>query len=268
MLIDSHCHLTYPDLAAQIDAIVQRAHDAGVRRMLTIAETPLDAQAALKLISGRPGLYLAAGIHPHNAAKCDQDDLSALADLHRGLNLAAELRQRIVAVGEIGLDFHYDFAPRDRQEEVFRYQLDLALQAERPVVVHARSAEQRVCDILADFPALAERVVFHCYSGDEHVTRRILDLGFWLSFTGVVTFKKADTVRAAARLVPRDRIMIETDAPYLSPVPVRNRRPCEPAFVAHTARYLADLRAQSLAEFAATTTANTCRFFGLPEVNT
>lgn len=265
MLIDTHCHLTFDELSPQVDAVLDRARQAGVARMITVAVTVADAQAALVLMGSRPQIFLAAGIHPHEAAAVTPDDLDALADLHRARPGDDGAGQRLVAVGETGLDFHYDFATPRQQEKLFRFQLELAGEVERPVIVHARRAEERVCDILADYPALSERVVFHCFSGGPELARRILDLGCWLSFTGVVTFKDADTVRAAARLAPSDRIMIETDAPFLSPEPIRKIRPCEPAFVAHTARCLADLRGESFDRFAATTAANAERFFKLPE---
>jgi TatD DNase family protein len=265
MLIDTHCHLTYPDLADQIGAVLDRAAEAGVGQVITIAETPADARQALELMADRPAVFLAAGIHPHNASRCTGEDREALVALHQGQWSAGEAVQRLVAVGEIGLDYHYDFAPRRVQTEVFRFQLELACQVGRPVVIHAREAEQRVCDILADYPGLADRVVFHCYSGDAATTRRILDLGFWVSFTGVVTFRNAEKTRVVARLVPAERLLVETDAPYLSPEPVRNVRPCEPAMVVHTARRLAEVRSEPLDELAATTTANARRFFNLPE---
>jgi TatD DNase family protein len=146
---------------------------------------------------------------------------------------------------------------------VFRFQIELALEVGRPIIIHARESEPRVCDILSEYAGLADRVVFHCFSGGAGLARRALDLGFWLSFTGVVTFRNADSIREAARLAPRERIMVETDAPYLSPEPVRKMRPCEPAFVAHTARFLAELRSEDFGDFAAATTANAERFFGL-----
>jgi TatD DNase family protein len=265
MLIDTHCHLTYPDLANQVDAVLHRAAEAGVGRVVTIAETPADAHQALELMATRPAVFLAAGIHPHNAGRCAPDDREALAALHREQWSEAEPAWRLVAVGEVGLDFHYNFAPRHVQVEVLRFQLELACQVNRPVVIHAREAEQPVCDILADYPALVDRVVFHCYSGDTATTRRILDMGFWVSFTGVVTFRNAEKTRAVARLVPAERLMLETDAPYLSPEPVRNVRPCEPAMVVHTARRLAEVRSEPFDTLATTTTANACRFFSLPE---
>lgn len=261
MLIDTHCHLTSPELAPQLDAVVERAVAAGVTRMITIATTPDDAEAAFRLAERVPRMFIAAGVHPHQAARSGEEGLQRLAALHDDPGRAA----RLVAVGETGLDFHYDFAPRERQESVFRRQLELAIRVNRPVVIHARKAELDVCAILTDYPALRERVVFHCFSGDAELARRILDAGWWLSFTGVITFRNAADVRAAARLAPLERIMVETDAPYLAPVPHRGRRPCEPAFAALTARFLAELRGLAYDELAAATTANAIRFFGLPE---
>jgi TatD DNase family protein len=266
MLIDTHCHLTSTELSGQADAVLERARAAGVGRVILVAVTPADARAALKLLAERPELFLVAGIHPHEAGHCGKDDLEALAGILRGEGVGAELKPRIVGVGETGLDWHYDFAPRERQEEMFLAHLALAADLHLPVVIHARLAELRVCEILADFPQLAGRVVFHCFSGDTAVARRVLDLGHFCSLTGVVTFKKADAIRATARFLPDDRILVETDAPYLSPEPVRKQRPNEPAFLVHTVRFLADLRGTDVAGLSAVTTANAVRFFGLPEV--
>jgi TatD DNase family protein len=265
MLIDTHCHLTFPDLAPQIAAVLERARAAGVTRVINVATTLAEARAGFELLADHTGVCFAAGIHPHEAARCGPDDLAALTDLFQGRWRTSVRPQRLVAVGETGLDFHYDFAPRDTQERVFRTHLELAVDASRPVVIHAREAEERVCDILADYPPLAGRVVFHCYSADVATTRRIIDQGNCVSFTGVVTFKNAATIRAAARFAPLDRIMVETDAPYLAPDPVRKVRPNEPALLVHTARFLAELRGEPTESFAAATTANAIRFFNLPE---
>ena len=265
MLIDTHCHLTFDDLAPRVGAVLERARDAGVTRVVNVATTLDEARAGLDLLTEFPNVYLVAGIHPHEAGKCTSDDLEALAALHGGQWQTDADRRRIVGIGETGLDFHYDFAPPNRQEAVFLAHLELACELQRPVVVHARQAEQRVCDILADYPQLDGRVVFHCYSQGSAVARRILDLGCRLSFTGVVTFKNAETVRESARYAPLERIMVETDAPYLSPEPVRKIFPNEPGFVAHTARFMAELRGESFEVFAAATTANAIEFFGLPE---
>lgn len=264
MLIDTHCHLTYPELGDQLGAVLQRATDAGVERIVTIATDPADARDARALVSRYPSrISYAAGIHPHEAAKVGPDDLQALSDLHHG-RWVDDGSPRPVAVGETGLDFHYDFAPPARQEEVFRFQLQLACDADKPVIIHARKAEERVCDILVEYPTLRGRVVFHCFSRGPEVVQRVDELGMWLSFTGVVTFDKSGEIPAAAKMFPIDRIMVETDGPFLSPVPVRKVRPNEPAFVVHTARYIAELRGMAIEEFAAATTANARRFFGLP----
>lgn len=270
MLIDTHCHLTYPELATQLDEVVQRAAAAGVQRIITIATSVSDAEKALKVVQTHPRVSMAAGIHPHEAGKCTSDDLQALGELHRSIpgNITPDRDRNsdLVAVGETGLDFHYDFAPPDQQERIFRAQLDIALDVDRPVIIHARKSEERVCDVLSDYPALSAKVVFHCYSADLTIARRILDMGNYLSFTGVVTFANADTVQEVAKFVPGDRFMVETDAPYLSPVPVRKIRPNEPAFAAHTARFLAELRGEPFESLAVQTTANAVRFFSLPEV--
>lgn len=264
MLIDTHCHLTFPELASQSADVIRRAHEAGVERMITIATSTADARDALALLANQPSVCMAAGIHPHEAAKITDDDLATLAELHEsGADGLAP--GRLVAVGETGLDFHYDFAPPDVQESVFRAQLDLAVRVNRPVVIHARKAEDRVCDILADYPALRDRVVFHCFSGTLAQATRIIEMGLWISFTGVVTFNNAGEVRDAACMVPADRIMVETDAPYLSPAPHRKVRPNEPALMIHTARLLAELRNQEFDDFARQTTRNAELFYSLPE---
>lgn len=265
MFIDTHCHLTSEGLIERVDDVITRAHAAGVERLITVAQDLHDAQAALELMHGRPNLYLVAGIHPHRAGQCTSADMVLLAGLVAGGDLDADVTRRIVALGETGLDFHYDFAPPARQEKVLLEHLETAVRLGRPVVIHARLAERRVCEILRGFPQLAGRVVFHCFSGDPELARDVLDVGGYLSFTGVVTFKNAAPIRAAALYVPMDRIMLETDAPYLSPEPVRKTRPNEPALMVHTARYVAELRNMELSALAAATTANAVRFFNLTE---
>jgi TatD DNase family protein len=266
MLIDTHCHLTAPEFAHQLPDVLDRAREAGVTRLITVAQEPDDARAVLDLVRQHPNLYAAVGVHPHEAGKRGTADLDAIRAMLRGKGPGSGLAPRIVAVGETGLDFYYDFATPQRQEQVFRTQLEMAQEVARPVVIHARESETRVCEILAEYPRLAGRVVFHCFSAEPTVARRALDLGCFLSFTGVVTFrKKAGMIRESARLVPLDRLMVETDAPYLSPEPVRKIRPNEPALMVHIARCLAELRGEDEAAFAAATTANAIRFFNLPE---
>ena len=264
MLIDTHCHLTFEDLAPQTDAVLARAAEAGVTRMLTVATDVADARASVRLMKDHPNVFLIAGIHPHEAARTTDEQLAAMRDLHHGRWNDEIDPRRIVAVGEIGLDFHYDFATPEQQNRLFRNMLDLSQEVRRPVVIHARRAETNVCDILDEYPALAGRVVFHCFSGDRAMARRILDKGNYLSFTGVVTFKNAAEMREVARLAPADRILVETDAPFLTPEPIRKIRPCEPAHVVHTARFIADLRNESFERFAETTTRNAESFFELP----
>lgn len=266
MLIDTHCHLTYPELAPQLPEVLERAAAAGVQRCITVATDLADVRAALQLAAVHPQIYITAGIHPHEAAKVSDADVAALADLHHGRwDLTPAQQRRIVAIGETGLDFHYDFAPPARQEEVFRAQLALAREVGKPVVIHARKSEARVLDVLADYPELRGRVVFHCFSGDPRLAERVFAAGFWLSFTGVVTFKNADALRDVVRAAPAERIMVETDAPFLTPEPHRKVRPNEPRFVRETAAQLATLRGVALAELAAQTTRNAVRFFQLPE---
>jgi len=265
MLIDTHCHLTSPELAPRVEDVLAAARAAGVERAILVAVDAADVGAGLALLRRYPNLNLVVGVHPHEAAKCDAADFAFLRDVLNGQGPAAGLRERIVGVGETGLDFHYDFAAPARQEEVFRMHLELALATQRPVVIHARESEARVCEMLAEYPALAGHVVFHCFSADPDVARRALALGCSLSVPGVVTFKKAEIIRASARLTPRARIMLETDAPYLSPEPVRKIRPNEPALLVHTARFLAEIRNEQYDDFAAATTANAVRFFGLTE---
>jgi len=206
---------------------------------------------------------LAAGIHPHQAAKVTQEDLDALADLHHGRWDFGDELKRVRAVGEIGLDFHYDFASPEQQEKLLRRQLEMAIETGRPAVIHARQSEERVCEILGEYRALEGKVVFHCFSGGPEIARRVLDLGDLLSFTGVVTFKNAGAIRESARLAPADRILVETDAPFLTPEPIRKIRPCEPAYVVHTARFLAEIRNEALDALAEATTRNAERFFGM-----
>lgn len=266
MLIDTHCHLTYDELRPQVDAVLERAAQAGVRACITVGTDLADIRCGIELSASRPQVFHAAGVHPHGAGRATENDLLALEQLHSNPTTAGLSPDRLVAVGETGLDFHYDFAPRDVQETVFRRQLELAIRVNRPVIIHARESENRVCEVLADYSALRDRVVFHCFSGGPELARRVLDMGFLLSFTGVVTFKNADSIRAAALMTPLDRMMVETDAPYLSPEPVRKIRPNEPAFVAHTARFLAALRKEEYEAFARATTGTAKRFFNLPKL--
>ena len=249
-LIDSHCHLDSSEFDADRDEVIQRALDAGVERMVAIGtgNGPPDLEAGIRLAEKYPSFYATAGIHPHDAAKAGPADYRNLASLLS--------HPKVVAVGEIGLDYHYDFSPRETQAAVFIEQMNIAAAANKPIVIHTREAWD-------DTLALIERYwtphgisgIMHCFSGGPAEARRALDLGFYLSFGGIVTFPKAVDVQAAAKEAPRDRILVETDAPYLAPVPKRGKRN-EPALVVHTARKLAELRGESVDDLCRTTTEN------------
>lgn len=255
-LIDSHCHLTFDALRGQVEAVLTRAAAAGVSQCITVATDLADADRALALSSAHRAVHVAAGIHPHESGKVSGDWDAALLEIVR--------RDDVFAVGEMGLDYHYDFSPREDQLRVFRRQLQIATDVAKPVVIHCREAQADALAVLADFPKLAG-VVFHCFTGALAEAVEILERGYWISLTGVVTFKKSEELREVARTLPADRLMVETDAPYLSPVPVRGVRPNEPAHVVHTAACIAQERRMSLSALSALATANTRRFFSLPQ---
>lgn len=254
LLIDSHCHLTSPGLCEQVGAVLERATAAGVGGCVTVGQDLADCRQALKLAAEYPGVRVAAGVHPHLAAKVPDGWDAELRQLLRD--------DHVRAVGETGLDYHYDFSDRPSQMRVFRRQLEIAVEVGKPVVIHCREADRDALGALTEFPALAG-VVFHCYSGTRALARQLFDRGYLISLTGVVTFKNAGELRLVARDAPADRLMVETDAPYLSPEPVRKVHPNEPALLVHTAACVARERGISLDELAALTTANTRRFFGL-----
>lgn len=255
MLIDSHCHLTSGELFPRIDDVLARAHAAGVTEFVTIATDLEDARRARELAARCEGIHVVCGIHPHESGKAADGWDAALDELVR--------REDVYAVGEMGLDYHYDFSDHATQQQVFRRQVELAAEVGKPIVIHCREAHEQVLKLLADCPR-PPNVVFHCFTGSEAEARQILDRGYWISLTGVVTFKRADELREVARQVPEDRLMLETDSPYLSPEPVRNVRPNEPSFLVHTASCVARARGMTLAELSARTTENTRRFFNLP----
>jgi TatD DNase family protein len=251
-VIDSHCHLTYPQLHDRIDAVLEAAAAAGVERLITIGTSIADARVAIALCARYPQVRCAVGLHPHHAAEAGPDDLARLAEL--------EGAAPVLALGEMGLDYHYDFAPRARQREVFLAQLALARRRRRPVVIHCREAVDDALAIMADFPEVP--AVFHCFTGTLPEARRIIAAGYYLGFTGIVTFPRSTELREVATWVPADRYLVETDAPYLSPQPVRKVRTCEPAFVMHTARAVAAARGIALEELDRQTTANVARLLG------
>ncbi len=253
MLIDAHCHL---DDAPDAAAVIARAKAAGVGRLIVngLWKAPGQFGNALELAAQHEGVAATVGIHPHDCAQVPA------ADWERCAQDAAD--PRVVAVGETGLDFHYDHSPRERQREALRWSIALARKVKKPLVVHVREADPDVQRILQEERAGEVGGQIHCFSGDRAAARAYLDLGFYLSFSGIVTFKSADEVRAAARLTPRDRLLVETDSPYLAPLPYRGRRN-EPAFVVETAKRLAQVREVPLEELSQETTENAARLFAL-----
>lgn len=258
-LTDTHCHLTNDRLAARAQAVLEEARAAGVVACITAASDVADSRAAAELAGGLEGVYCSAGVHPHEAKDAQEGYVGQLEQIIRGAG------KKCVAVGEIGLDYHYDFSPRDRQRQVFGEQLELAARLRLPVIVHCREAVE---DTLAMLAGAAGRVagVIHSFTGDSAEVRRFLDQGWHIGFAGILTFKTAQANREAASLVPAEKLLVETDAPYLSPEPVRKVFPNVPAHVLHTARLLAELRGVSLEVLAGQTTANACRLFGLGEL--
>jgi len=250
-LTDSHCHLDDKQFDPDRDEVIARALAAGVERMMAIGtgDGPPDLEAALRLAREHSFIYATIGVHPHDAAKATPETFTALEAL------AADAK--VLAIGEIGLDYHYDFSPRDVQRDVFIQQLELAGRAGKPIVIHTREAWHDTLQVLRDGSAwrCATGGIIHCFSGGPEEARQALDLGFYLSFGGVLTFPKAEALREAARLAPEDRLLIETDAPYLAPVPKRGKRN-EPAFMVETARRLAEVRGTTPERIAEVTTEN------------
>jgi TatD DNase family protein len=255
-LIDSHCHLDSPEFDTDRDEVVARALEAGVEQMVAIGtgSGPPDLEAGIRLADRYPQFYATVGIHPHDAAKATDPDFQRLAELLS--------HPKVVALGEIGLDYHYDFSPRETQTSVFIRQMEIAAAAKKPIVIHTREAWDDTAALLEQYwKPHGMGGIMHCFSGGPAEARRALDLGFYLSFGGIVTFPKALDLQAAAKEAPVDRILVETDSPYLAPVPKRGKRN-EPALVVHTARKLADLRGQSLEEVSLVTTENFRRLMG------
>lgn len=249
VLIDSHCHLDGDRFDQDRDAVITRARAAGVEWMVAIGtgEGPPDLKAGLRLADAYPFMFATVGVHPHDAAKATAETWTEL--------IALTAYPKCVAVGEIGLDYHYDFSPRDIQRQAFVRQMEIARDAAKPIVIHTREAWDDTVNLIREHWPARGGGIFHCFSGGPDEARQALDLGFHISFSGIVTFPKATDIQEAARLVPDDRILVETDAPYLAPIPYRGKRN-EPAYVVETARYLAQLRGVSFEALAARTTEN------------
>lgn len=258
-VIDSHCHLADDAFIPDLDAVIERAKSAGLSGALCIVDAtiPHEATRFRQVRDIWPEVGCAVGVHPHHAGKfTDRSDevepfISGLLEANCGTR----------AIGEIGLDYHYDFSPRDLQQEVFRRQVSLARDCSLPVIIHTREAEEDTIRILNEEGRGEVRGVFHCFAGDAVLARKALDLGFHISFSGIVTFRGAENVREAARLVPDDRLLAETDAPYLAPVPYRGKRN-EPSWVARVIEVLAEVRGQPVSDVVEATTVTFAALFG------
>src|SRR5262245_32486736 len=252
MLVDSHAHLDDPRFDADRDSVLQRAWDAGIRKILTIGNGsgPDHMGCGIPIAEAHDWVYTTVGVHPHDASKVEERHYSQMQTL-------AE-HPKVLAIGETGLDYYYDNSPRDLQREVFRRQLALAAQLDMPVIVHTRDADEDTERILKQ--EAPPRGVIHCFTSGEGLADFALSIGFLISFSGIVTFPNAKALAEIARRVPADRILVETDCPYLAPVPHRGKRN-EPGFVAGTARFIAGLRGVALEELAAQASANFERLF-------
>jgi TatD DNase family protein len=253
MLVDSHCHLDFPDFANEVDAIIGRARTAGIARIVTISTRVKRHDAVLAIAERFPDVFCSVGTHPHNAHEELDIAIDSLVERARA--------PKVVAIGEAGLDYHYDYSPREAQERGFRNHIAAARETGLPLVIHAREADADMAEILEEetgkgaFPA-----VLHCFTGGEDLARRAVALGLYVSFTGILTFKKSEDLRRIAAGLPAERILVETDAPYLAPGRYRGKRN-EPSYVVETAKTLAQIRGVSDVEIARQTTENFFRLF-------
>lgn len=255
-LIDTHCHLDMEAYRTDLDAVVGAANQAGVRRIVTIGIDETSSRAAVRIAHHHSGIHATIGFHPHDADKATPGALNRLAAL------AAD--EAVVGYGEIGLDYVKQYAPRDVQVRAFTAQLELARELGLPVVIHDREAHEDILRLLRDAGHLPRGGVMHCFSGDVHLARAAIDLGFFLSIPGVVTFANAGALHAVVRETDISHLILETDGPFLAPVPFRGKRN-EPRLLLHTACKIAELKGMDLNEVATATSANAIRLFGLPE---
>ena len=253
VLIDSHCHLDFPDFGPEVEDVVARAHAAGVGLMVTISTKVSEFDRVRAVAERFPHVFCTVGIHPHEAASEPETDTATLVEMAK--------HPKVVGIGETGLDYYYEHSPRAAQQRNFRAHIAAARETGLPLVVHTRDADADTAQILDEetgkgaFPGL-----LHCFSSSTQLAEKALELGLYISLSGILTFKTADELRATAAQVPLDRLLVETDAPYLAPVPKRGKRN-EPAFVVHTAAKLAEVKGVTTAQLAETTTENFLRLF-------
>jgi TatD DNase family protein len=253
MLVDSHCHLDYPDFAEEgIETVVARARESGVSHMMTICVELARFPQVLAVAEKFPFMFCTVGTHPHHAAEEMQftaDDI---------VKLTAD--EKVVGIGETGLDYYYNHSPKEEQRDIFTRHVNASLQTNLPLIIHTRDADEDTIRVLKDAGQGRAKGVMHCFTGSMELARASLDLGFYISFSGIITFKKSEALREVVKFVPLDRMLVETDAPYLAPLPYRGKRN-EPSYVTHTARMVADLKGMPEDKIAAQTTDNYFNLF-------
>ena len=253
MLVDSHCHLNYKGLVEEQDQVLERARQSGVTAMLNISTRESEWNDIVATANREPDVWSSIGIHPHEADSHPDVDLAKL--------VAKAAQDRVIAIGETGLDYYYDHSDRDRQRQSFRTHIHAARQTGLPIIVHTRDAEEDTAAIMAEeMEQGAYTGVIHCFTASEDFARKALEMGLFISISGIVTFKNAKDLQETAARLPGDRLLVETDAPFLAPVPHRGKTG-EPAFVADTARFLADLRGEEYSDLCETTSRNFYRLF-------
>ena len=256
-LIDSHAHIQGPEFAADIQEVIRNARESGVEKVIVVGGVGdlSSNDSALKLAETPPSLFATVGMHPHDAKDLKEEDFERLKLLTEN--------PKVVAVGETGLDFYYDHSPRQIQKEIFSRFIQMARETGLPIVVHDREAHKEIAELLRDEGKKEIQGVIHCFTGDYTAAKEFLDLGFYISFSGIITFKNADALRDVVRRLPLDRVLVETDSPYLTPIPYRGKRN-EPAFVRLVAETMAKVRSIPLEEITQATSDNTGRLFSLP----
>jgi TatD DNase family protein len=255
-LIDSHAHITFDPLFESIDDVLKRSTQAGTTEWITIGTATEQNRKVIAAIDKYENLYGAVGIHPHCASEISPADIDEIKKLAK--------HEKVVAIGEIGLDFHYNFSKPEDQKELFINLLGIAAERKLPVIIHSRDAFDETMDIIDKFADKNTKIVFHCWGGTPDQTQIVLDKGFYISFTGVITFENAQQTQDAAKIVPLEKMMIETDCPYMSPEPMRKQKINEPALLVHTAAKIAELKQIPLEKFADEVTKTTKKFFNLP----
>jgi TatD DNase family protein len=257
MIVDTHCHLADLKFRDDVEAVIARASEAGVAQIISVGAIGAieNDRLTVEIAERHENVFAAVGVHPHDAKDCTPDRIAQLRDL------AAS--KKVVAIGESGLDFHYMHSPPAAQEASLRAHLALAAELDLPIVIHCRDAEHRMVEIVRETGIPPRGGVIHCFTGDSNAAREFLVLGFCISFSGIITFKKSAPIREAATIIPDDRVMVETDAPYLAPEPYRSKRN-EPAYVTRTLEMLANLRRVDAGALGAKVIANASRIFGLP----